>query len=151
MTSLTKNVYSKNYGHYNCFLCGEHNRWGLGLKFELLDDGRVHTKFKPPQILQGYKGILHGGVISALMDCAMVHCLFHNVIEAVTADLDIRFIHSIPINIELDLYGEIVEKKRKLFYMRSNLTHNEKVMAQAKAKFLLKKEIDYDNKDYCST
>lgn len=135
---LKEKINSSKYGHYNCLLCGEHNRWGLGLKFKLLDDGRVHTKFKPLHVLQGYSGILHGGVISALMDCAMVHCLFHNGIEAVTADLNIRFINSVPISSELDLYGTIVNKKRKIYYTESELIHNGRKMAVANAKFMLK-------------
>ena len=138
MDKIREDIKSSEFGHYNCLLCGEHNRWGLGLKFRLLDNGRVHTKFKPLHVLQGYKGILHGGVISALMDCAMVHCLFHNGIEAVTADLNIRFIHSVPIAEELDLYGEIVSNKRKIFYTRSKLTYNNKDMAIANAKFMRK-------------
>ena len=114
MTYISDNLNSSDYGHYNCLLCGENNRWGLGLKFKLLSDGRVHTNFKPSEILQGYKGILHGGVISGMMDCAMVHCLFYNGISAVTADLNVRFIYSVPITAKLDLYGKIIKNRRKL-------------------------------------
>jgi acyl-coenzyme A thioesterase PaaI-like protein len=130
---------SKDYGHYNCLLCGKNNRWGLGLKFKLLDDGRAYTKFRSRQMLQGYEGILHGGVISALMDCAMVHCLFHNNVEAVTADLNIRFIHSVPIISELDLFGEIEQRRKNLFYMKSELICNDKIMATANGKFIQRK------------
>ena len=103
-TTTNSKEYSKRYGHYNCLLCGEHNRWGLGLKFKLLDDGRVHTRVKSSQKLQGYEGILHGGVMCALLDAAMVHCLFHNDIQAVTADMNIRFFES-------------VHAKQKLIYL----------------------------------
>ena len=130
--------HSKKYGHYNCLLCGENNRWGLGLKFKLLDDGRVHTRFKSLEVLQGYEGILHGGVMCALLDSAMVHCLFHNGIRAVTADANIRFFELIPCTAEIDLFGEIIEKKRSLYYMKGEIIYNEKLMAKATARFMKK-------------
>jgi len=130
---------SKIYGHYNCLLCGEHNRWGLGLNFEFLADGRVHSKFKSLRMLQGYDGILHGGVQCALLDSAMVHCLFHNGIKAVTADMNIRFFESIPCTAEIDLYGELSERKRSLFYMKSEIIYDGKLMAKATARFMEKK------------
>ena len=136
MNTTNEKGNSKIYGHYNCLLCGEHNRWGLGLKFELLDDGRVHSHFSSSRVLQGYEGILHGGVQCALLDSAMVHCLFHNGVKAVTADMNIRFFESIPCTAEIDLYGELLERKRTLFYMKSEITYNGKPMAKATARFM---------------
>ena len=129
----------KIYGHYNCLLCGDHNRWGLGLKFELLYDRRVHSKFKSLRMLQGYEGILHGGVQCALLDSAMVHCLFYNGVKAVTADMNIRFLQSVPCTAEIDLYGELVERKCSLFYMKSEIIFDGKLMTRATARFMEKK------------
>ena len=136
MNTINDEKYSKIHGHYNCLLCGEHNRWGLALKFELLKDGRVHSHFKSSRVMQGYEGILHGGVQCALLDSAMVHCLFHNGIKAVTAHMNIRFVDSIPCTEEIDLYGELLEIKRPLFYMKSSIIYNGKTMAKADAKFM---------------
>lgn len=129
---------SIKYGHYNCLLCGDNNPWSLGLDYRLLDDGRVYTGFKGNKTLQGYNGILHGGVISALLDSAMVHCLFHHNIEAVTAEMTIRFIQSIPFDAPLKAYGKIVEDHKFLFYTESELICNNSIMAKAKAKFMRK-------------
>ena len=136
MSDIIEKFDCRDFNHYNCLLCGTHNRFGLGLDFKLLKDGSVYTKFKAEKILQGYEDILHGGVISALMDCAMVHCLFHYGIKAVTADLNIRFIESVPVPSELDLYGEIIKGRKRLYLMRSKLLYNEKIMAVGNAKFI---------------
>ena len=133
--------HSKNYGHYNCLLCGENNRWGLGLNFKLLNDDRVHAKFKSLEILQGYEGILHGGVICALLDAAMVHCLFHNNIQAVTADMNIRFFESVPCTAEIELFGEIIERRLSCFYMKAEIVYDKKIMAKAAARFIEKTNI----------
>jgi len=140
LSTLNDKDNSKKFEHYNCLLCGEHNKWGLGLKFEFLNDGRVYFKFKSLRILQGYEGILHGGVQCALLDAAMVHCLFHNDIKAVTADMNIRFFESIPCTAEIDLYGELLENKRSLYYMKAEIIYNGKLMAKAKAKFMKQRE-----------
>ncbi|MCP4181034.1 MAG: PaaI family thioesterase [bacterium] len=134
-TTVKNNI---KYGHYNCLLCGDNNPWSLGLDYKLLDDGRVYTEFKGNKVLQGYKGILHGGVISALLDSAMVHCLFHYNIEAVTAEMTIRFAESVPFDAPVQVYGKIIENHKFLFYTESELICNNLVVAKAKAKFMRK-------------
>jgi uncharacterized protein (TIGR00369 family) len=41
---------------------------------------------------QGYTGLLHGGMTSTLLDAAMTHCLFMQGVQALTAELTVRFI-----------------------------------------------------------
>ncbi|HBM15759.1 MAG TPA: PaaI family thioesterase [Lentisphaeria bacterium] len=127
---------SNKYDHCNCLLCGEGNPIGLGLKFVLLGDGRVHTMLRGSRLLQGYKGIIHGGVMCALLDAAMVHCLFHHNVKSVTADMNIRFKKTIPINNMLDLYGELVSQKKNLYYMKSYIICNDEIMVEGSARFM---------------
>ena len=75
--------------HY-CFVCGEENPSGLHLKFTLCD-GKVKTEFVPQKIFQGYKDIVHGGIIAAILDEAMVKAAFMQGTQAVTAEITIRF------------------------------------------------------------
>ncbi len=41
--------------------------------------------------LEGYTGLLHGGVIAALLDGARIHCLFARGIRGLTLDLKVRY------------------------------------------------------------
>jgi uncharacterized protein (TIGR00369 family) len=75
--------------HY-CFVCGEKNPAGLHLKFDLCD-GKVCAEFVPEKIHQGYKDIVHGGIISALLDEAMVKSALMKGVPAVTAEITVRF------------------------------------------------------------
>ena len=50
----------------NCFGCGDSNPIGLRLKHRIEDDYLV-TEFVPQEEHQGWPGIVHGGVISALL------------------------------------------------------------------------------------
>jgi hypothetical protein len=79
--------------HAHCFICGDQNPRSLGLEFQAVDVDTVCATFQASPELQGYDGILHGGVIAALLDAAMTHCLFHRGIQAMTGDLHVRFLH----------------------------------------------------------
>jgi len=75
--------------HY-CFVCGEKNPSGFHLVFSL-HDGKVTAEFFPEKIHQGYKDIVHGGIISTLLDEAMVKVALMQKMPAITAELNVRF------------------------------------------------------------
>ena len=56
-----------------------------------LQDGKVLTEFIPQKIHQGYKDIIHGGLISTLLDEAMVKAALMQGMPAVTAEITVRF------------------------------------------------------------
>ena len=125
--------------HSHCLLCGEKNPWSLRLRFKPDDNGAVHTVFKAHEGLQGYHGILHGGVISALLDSAMTNCLFHQGVEAVTGDLHVRFVKPVPCPESVVIRAWVVTSLPPLYRVRAELVCQETVMAWAEAKFAKRK------------
>lgn len=123
------------FGHAECLLCGGDNPLSLGLAFEPDGEGGVFADFKPHARLQGYAGILHGGVSAALLDAAMTHCLFHRGVRAVTADLRVRYAHPVPYDRLLHLQARVTEEKPPLHRLRSELTLGGRVLVWAKATF----------------
>src|SRR5436309_2881661 len=56
---------------HSCFVCGESNVVGLNLRFET--DGKVvHGRFTPRAEHVGFRDVVHGGIISTLLDEIMV-------------------------------------------------------------------------------
>lgn len=53
-----------------CFACGKKNPMGLKLCL-YVENGRVKSKFIPREELCGFSGILHGGIISCVIDEAL--------------------------------------------------------------------------------
>lgn len=52
-----------------CFVCGLQNPCGLKLSFyEDAEEGQVRTEFTVPEEYQGYPGVVHGGIVSAILD-----------------------------------------------------------------------------------
>ncbi len=121
--------------HEWCLLCGSRNPRSLRLKFEA-GEGGVRAEFTPGPDLQGYSRILHGGIVSALLDSAMTHCLFNSGIKAVTGDLHVRFLHSVLCNHPLEIRASIVSSRPPLFRLKSELLQGNKIMARAEAKFM---------------
>lgn len=73
-----------------CFACGKDNPAGLKLAFEPSRKG-VRAFFTPDKRHQGYKDIIHGGIITTLLDEAMVQAAIRAGLSPVTAELKVRF------------------------------------------------------------
>ncbi len=71
---------NQNQLHSGCIMCGTQNPLGLKLNFtrDEEEEGGVIGYYKPNNLMEGYAGILHGGVAAALLDSAMTNCLFAN-------------------------------------------------------------------------
>lgn len=52
-----------------CFVCGRQNPVGLQLEFfEDIEAQRVQATFSVPDHFQGYPGVVHGGIVSTILD-----------------------------------------------------------------------------------
>jgi acyl-coenzyme A thioesterase PaaI-like protein len=125
-----------DFGHSCCLLCGDRNPWSQRLVFKSDGAGNVIAKFQARPELQGYEGFLHGGVISALLDAAMTHCLFKHSIRAMTAELNIRFREPVPCEANLTLRAGLSSARAPLYHMEAALIWDGRLMAEAKAKFM---------------
>ncbi len=122
--------------HAGCLLCGNLNPLSMKLKFFSDSNLHVHADFTPHDMLQGYKGILHGGVTCALLDSAMVNCLFSQSISALTAELNVKFIQPVTCKNTLHLHAWIEKATPPLYVMKSELSCGSKIYATAEAKFM---------------
>jgi uncharacterized protein (TIGR00369 family) len=73
-----------------CFVCGQDNPIGLKLKFARAGEG-IRAEFTPSELHAGYEGLVHGGILAALIDDAMANIWFTRGREAVTAKIEVRF------------------------------------------------------------
>jgi len=125
--------------HSQCVMCGAENPFGMKLKFRVQSDGSVLAVFPCREILQSFRETLHGGVVSALLDAAMTNALFSIGVVAVTAELTVRFVAPVSLNHDAVVRGYIEKtSSHPLYYVRAELEQDEKLMARASAKFLIK-------------
>jgi acyl-coenzyme A thioesterase PaaI-like protein len=103
----------ETYG--NCFVCGENNPGGLRLNFEINREKQtLETTFVAGPVFQGYDGIVHGGILSTLLDEAMAKLGYELGYDTITAALEIKFKKPAPILKPLKVYGEITEVKGRI-------------------------------------
>lgn len=136
MTTTTSSHPAQIKNHAHCIMCGDLNQLSLRLKFLPDESGAVSASFQGNVLLQGYDGILHGGVISALLDSAMTHCLFHRQIEAVTGELLVKFATPVSYNAWLTVRGWLVSATPPLYVLKAELLQAGMVVASAEAKFM---------------
>jgi acyl-coenzyme A thioesterase PaaI-like protein len=129
-------AFSSLNNHSHCLLCGSLNPRSLNLSFQLLEKGVVRTEFKGHEDLQGYDDILHGGVIAALLDAAMTHCLFHHGIQAVTGDLHVRFLTPISCSAKVEVLAWMLSRHPPLYRLRAEIKKDDILMAWGEAKFV---------------
>lgn len=97
-----------------CFACGRLNPCGLKLEFEEQDDTYI-THFTGAAPHQGYDGIMHGGIVSTLLDEIMTRYIYAKGVTAVTARLEIRYLKPTPIGVPLLIKGRITKNKGRIY------------------------------------
>ena len=102
-----------------CFACGKQNGAGLQLEFELIGDDRIRTEFTPPKQFQGWKDVLHGGIIATILDEVMVNGAYLRQIMAVTTKLQITLRHPAAIGERLIFYGQILKQGARTVNMKA--------------------------------
>jgi acyl-coenzyme A thioesterase PaaI-like protein len=101
-------VSAKQPNSRHCFDCGVENPIGLHLKFYETAPGEVTADLNLPNIYQGYPGIVHGGVIAAMLDEAAGRAHMGPVDAPrfmFTSRLDIRYRKNVPVGQPLRLIG----------------------------------------------
>lgn len=104
-----------------CFVCGRENPVGLHVHFFTDAEKRVHAEFTPRDEHQGFPGIMHGGVISALFDEAIGRTAIANDFWCVTAELTVRYKKPIPIGESLRVTAEIVKTAARVLHGRGEI------------------------------
>ena len=119
-----------------CFVCGPKNPIGLKLKFHF-NGKTIKTEFISKKEHQGYLNIVHGGIISTLLDEAMVKLALAMDIPVVTAQMDIRLRKPLNIGEKIIVEAEILNNTTKLLeaYAKA-ITMNNVLIADAKGKLI---------------
>jgi acyl-coenzyme A thioesterase PaaI-like protein len=122
--------------HPFCFVCSGSNPMGLALRYAPQPDGSVSAAFLGHSALEGYPGLLHGGVIAALLDGAMTNCLFALGHRALTVELKVRYHAGVAAAEETLLRAWLENGSHGLFQLRAELSQAGAIKASAAGKFM---------------
>ena len=109
-----RNPYAGKPG-FRCFGCSPDNPLGLHMEFSLEGDTVVST-WSPQAHLQGYSGVLHGGIQATLMDeIASWAIQVMGRSSGVTSELTVRYLKPVPVDHgPLRLEARLVETRHHL-------------------------------------
>lgn len=120
-----------------CFACGKDNPIGLKLKFDF-SGGKNTVRFIPGKEHQGWSDIVHGGILSTLMDEAMAWLVIHRIGFAVTSSMEARFLRPAMVGDELTVVAEIGKEDGRKVHARCRITGSAgKTVAAGKGIFVL--------------
>ena len=100
-----------------CFICGLENPIGLHLHIYETAPGIVESTYLAPDHFQGYPGVLHGGIVAAILDeisgrahmgsdPASPRFMF-------TAKLEVKYRRNVPIGKPLKVIGKAGKSRSK--------------------------------------
>lgn len=121
-----------------CFLCGVRNPFGLRVRFYDEGEDRVVALCTPSEEYQGYPGVLHGGITSALLDETIGRTLVARDLWAMTVEISVRFLRPVPLGEPLRVVGELVRLRSRTMEGRGVVRLADgAVAATAEAKYIL--------------
>ncbi len=127
----------------NCFACGSLNPVGLKLKFKLdPDNGTAIAETVIQDHFNGWKGAVHGGIITTLLDEIMVYACSSSGWFTVTGTIEVKFHKPVPTGKLLKITGRIEENRGRSICTSSTVEFDGKVLASAKAVLI---PIKYDS------
>jgi len=101
----------------NCFICGMENPVGLHLHIFETAPGEVESTYIAPEHFQGYPGVLHGGIVAALLD--EISGRAHMGSDPLdprfmfTAKLEVKYRKNVPIGRQLKIIGKAGKSRAK--------------------------------------
>jgi uncharacterized protein (TIGR00369 family) len=119
----------------NCFVCGDKNPIGLNVPFYVKND-RVVAEYTAGTNFEGYKDILHGGILSSLLDEVMIRAVLAKGINCLTSEIKVKFKKMVKTGEKLHMEGWLVEDRGRILVARGKISNqNGKVVAEGEGKF----------------
>jgi acyl-coenzyme A thioesterase PaaI-like protein len=101
--------------YQRCFVCGQRNPYGLQMVFRQ-EDNTIVSDFSPREEYQGFPGMVHGGIVAAVLDEALnrTSLLAEHSVWTMTGRLDIRYRRYVP-------YGPLLRVRAMLGMQRGRM------------------------------
>jgi uncharacterized protein (TIGR00369 family) len=94
---------------HNCFACGTENPKGLNLQFYRLADA-VCTEVTLDRQYEGWEGVIHGGIVSTLLDEVMSWAIMYTKkVFLVTRKMDIKYVRPVLVGTPLTVAGRLMD------------------------------------------
>ena len=128
--------FSDNY----CFVCGKDNPQGLKIKVKYFpEELAAETHLALPREYQGWADVIHGGILSTLLDEMMAHAVWRFAGPGLTLSMEVRFHHPLKPDEAILVRGVLTagNGSRRTAWAEITRTSDNRKIASAKSRFLL--------------
>ncbi len=123
-----------------CFVCGKDNPRGLKIRVTYLpEEMAAETELSLPREYQGWADVIHGGILSTLLDEMMAHAVWRFAGPGLTLSLEVRFHHPLKPDEAIRVRGVLTagNGSRRTAEAEIIRTRDKHRIASGKSRFLL--------------
>jgi acyl-coenzyme A thioesterase PaaI-like protein len=123
-----------------CFVCGRDNPRGLRIKVKYFpDEMAAETQLALAKEYQGWADVIHGGILSTLLDEMMAHAVWRFAGAGVTLSMEVRFHHPLKPDEAIRVRGVLAPGNSRRRTAEAQITResDSRMIATAKSRFLL--------------
>jgi acyl-coenzyme A thioesterase PaaI-like protein len=109
--------------YQRCFVCGQQNLYGLHLVFRL-ENNTIVADFQPREEHQGFPGVIHGGIVAAVLDEALgrTSMLADKPVWSMTGRLEVRYRRYVPFGPLLRIRASLESERRRAVQASGKIT-----------------------------
>lgn len=119
-----------------CFACGPGNPCGLHVQPRREGD-LIVVDFVPGIWHEGWRGVVHGGILTTILDETMAYALFLDGYEGLTARMDLRYRASARHGDQLRVEARVVSRHRRVMDMSGVILRAGEVILEGSARFMI--------------
>jgi acyl-coenzyme A thioesterase PaaI-like protein len=121
-----------------CFACGVNNPIGLRMEVQYAPE-TARSRITLPRQFEGWKDIIHGGIVATLLDEIMAHAVLQHVGDAVTTALTVSYRAALRVDQQVEVIGRIKERNRRGVVAEAEMrtVDGAKLLAKAESRFIL--------------
>lgn len=123
----------------NCFVCGPDSQTGLRLK-PVGHDGRCSLTWIPESRFCGWEGVLHGGIVTAVLDETMAYAAMSLVGFCATVEIRVGFRRPVVPGVPIEVSASVTNRRGRMTETEAELTQEGVLKASATARFITTQE-----------
>ncbi len=120
-----------------CFACGKDNPIGLKLEFTS-NNGNAISDIIFSKDFEGWEGIVHGGIVSTVLDEVMVKAAGMEGFRCVTAEINVKYTKPCLSEKKHFLRGKVSDKRKNIIFTEGEIADEAgNVIAKASGKLFI--------------
>lgn len=123
-----------------CFVCGKDNPQGLKIEVKYFpEEMAAETQIALPREYQGWADVIHGGILSTLLDEMMAHAVWRFAGPGLTLSMEVRFHHPLKPEEAILVRGVLTagNGSRRTAWAEITRVSDSRKIATAKSRFFL--------------